>query len=164
MTPYIRLTNDAEGTRPGPLESFICAIGDNRVRKEVGGNTNVVHPTAILSEGIDWGQGIFVAGDVFIGPKVKIGDGAIINTGAICEHECIIGAYAHIASGAVLSGKVEIGEGALIGAGVVIRLGQKVGAWAVVGCGAVVVHDLRHDQTYVGNPARRIDPKNEKRG
>lgn len=152
----VRITDDADGTSPSSNDFFICGIGDNRIRKRVGGTLTVIHPAARLSFAAEIGDGVFVGANVWIGPHAKIGAGAIINNGAIIEHEVTVGPYAHIASGAVLSGKVSIGEGALIGANATIRLGQKVGDWAVVGCGAVVVDDVPAAQIWAGNPAKPL--------
>jgi len=46
-----------------------------------------------------------------------IGQGTVINTGAIVEHECEVGDFPHIAPGAVLAGYVNVGEGSLVGIG-----------------------------------------------
>ncbi len=152
----IEMIDDEDGHRPKDTTNLICAIGDNRVRKEVGGRLNVIHPSATVSPAAEIGQGVFIGANVMIAPKAKIGDGVICNNGCAIEHECIVGAYAHIATGAVLSGKVTIGEGALIGANAVVKFGKTVGPWAIVGCGAVVIRDVADGLIVAGNPAKRL--------
>ncbi|MDD4892241.1 MAG: acetyltransferase [Phycisphaerae bacterium] len=152
----VKWTDDKDGSRPKPTDYFICAVGDNRVRDAMGGDLTVIHPTACVSGTAEVGRGAFVGAFAFVGPKAKIGDCAIINNGAVIEHECVVGRAAHVASGAVLSGRAQVGEGTLIGAGAVVRLGQHVGAWATVGAGAVVVKDVPDNETWVGNPARKL--------
>ncbi|MBE3038750.1 MAG: NeuD/PglB/VioB family sugar acetyltransferase [Chloroflexi bacterium] len=152
----VKWTDAKNGSLPKPTDYFICAIGDNRTRLDMGGTLTVIHPAARISDTAEIGQGVFVGAFAFIGPKAKIGDYAIINNGAIIEHECEVGRAAHVASGAVLSGRVVVGEGVLVGAGATVRIGQKIGAWAVVGAGAVVVDDIPDGQTWVGNPARQL--------
>ena len=147
-------TDDSDGTRPGPDDSFICAIGDNKVRKAMGGRVNVIHRRAVLAGKCVIGHGIYIGARAVIGPGVRIGNGAIINTGAIVEHDCQVGDYAHIAPGAILCGGVTVGEGALIGAGSVVKPGVSVGAWAVIGCGAAVTGDVPEMTTRCGVPAR----------
>ena len=153
--PQVRWTDDSEGTRPKPHESFICGIGDNRTRRSIGGTMTVIHPSATISRTAEIGLGTFVGANAFIGPMAKIGRGVIVNTGAIVEHECVVGDFVHVASNATLSGKSTVGEGALIGAGATVRFGQGVGDWATVGCGACVVKDVPPGETWVGVPARR---------
>ena len=75
------------------------------------------------------------------------------NSGAIVEHECIVGDFAHIAPGAVLSGNVHVGEGTLVGVGARVIPGIRIGAWATVGAGAVVIEDVPDGATVVGVPA-----------
>ena len=68
-----------------------------------------------------------------------LGDGAIVNTGAIVEHDCAVGAAAHIAPRATLGGDVTVGDGAHVGMGAVVVEGVRLGAGAFVAAGAVVV-------------------------
>lgn len=152
--PY-RQTDDAAGTRPEMGSRFICAIGDNEIRAIHGGNTNIIHSSAVISEHAELGMGIYVGAQVSIGPDAHIDDGAIINTGAVVEHDCAVGAYAHIAPGAVLCGGVVVGAKALVGAGAVVKPGLSIGHDAVVGCGAAVVCDIPPGETWVGVPARK---------
>ncbi|KKL73864.1 hypothetical protein LCGC14_2070620 [marine sediment metagenome] len=152
----IEMIDDEDGHRPKDTTMLICAIGDNRVRKEVGGMLTVIHPSATVSSAAEIGQGVFIGANVMIAPKAKIGNGVICNNAAVVEHECTLGDYCHIASGAVLSGNVTIGEGALIGANAVVKLGKTVGPWAIVGCGAVVIRDVAGGLIVAGNPAKRL--------
>lgn len=73
----------------------------------------------------------------------------MINTAAIISHDCEIGAYSHIAPGALLAGHVHVGERALVGMGVTTIIGLKIGAGARIGNGAVLLADV---------PARAIVP------
>ena len=75
---------------------------------------------------------------------------AIINTGAIIEHECTIGAYSHISVGSKLCGAVFVGEDTLVGAGTVVIQGVRIGAGALIGAGSVVLGDVRGGQTVTG--------------
>ena len=87
----------------------------------------------------------------------KIGDAAIVNTGARIDHDCIIGSAAHIAPGTTLSGGVTVGERAWLGTGCSVRQGITIGDDVMVGVGAAVVADLTVAGTYAGVPARRLE-------
>jgi len=151
-----QFSDDAEGTRPGPTDDFIVAIGDNRVRQRLGGNINVVHAKAVVAPGTHYGKGIFIAANAVVNPGVVIGDGVIINTGALVDHGCVLGSWCHIAPGAVLCGGVEVGDGAFVGANSVVKEGIRIGEWSVVGCGAAVIRDVPPGETHGGVPARRL--------
>jgi sugar O-acyltransferase (sialic acid O-acetyltransferase NeuD family) len=144
--------------------SFFIGIGDNVIRKKLTeylierklGNTLIIHPTAIVSDYAVIGNGSFISAGAIINPFAQIGEGSIINTGAIVEHECHIGDYSHIAPGAVLAGNVRVGKGSFVGANVVVKQGITIEENAIIGAGAVVIKNVGANQTWVGNPAKRI--------
>lgn len=82
---------------------------------------------------------------------------AIINTGAIIEHDTTIGQHTHIAPGATICGGVTVGNGCHIGAGATIIPGLTIGEGVIIGAGAVVLANVSPGQTQVGNPARNIN-------
>ena len=82
--------------------------------------------------------------------------GVIVNTHASIDHDCRIGAFAHVAPGVALAGDVTVGEGALIGIGAAVVPGRTIGAWSTVGAGASVVGDVAPGETVVGVPARPL--------
>jgi acetyltransferase-like isoleucine patch superfamily enzyme len=81
-------------------------------------------------------------------------DGAIINTSATIEHDCFIGAFAHISSGVVLCGNVSIGLDSHIGAGSVIKQLVNVGNSTMIGIGSMGLHDVPDNSIAYGNPCR----------
>jgi len=93
-------------------------------------------PTAVISDGCQ------VFFNAYIGSDVRVGFGAIINTGAIISHDCVLGDYANISPGAILAGAVQVGERALIGMGATVNLGVRIGDGARVGNSAVVKKDV----------------------
>jgi acetyltransferase-like isoleucine patch superfamily enzyme len=89
-----------------------------------------------------------------INPEARVGCAAIINTGAIVEHDCTVDDGVHLSPGAVLCGTVSVGARSWIGAASVVIQGRRVGSDAIVGAGAVVVHDIPEGVVAFGNPAR----------
>jgi len=73
---------------------------------------------------------------------VLLHERCMINTGAVVSHDCEIGAYTHIAPGALLAGHVHVGAKALVGMGVTTTIGIKIGAGARVGNGAILLADV----------------------
>ncbi|HQW84442.1 MAG TPA: acetyltransferase [Ferruginibacter sp.] len=161
--PYIGNESSAEAIDAFKKNSFFIAIGDNQVRKKVFEQlkkqnlfpANAIHPSAVMDVTATLAKhGIMVAANVTINPLVSVGICAICNTGAIIEHECIIGDFAHVGPGAVLCGNVKVGDGAFIGAHAVVRQGINIGKNAIIGAGAVVVKDVADDVTVMGVPAK----------
>ncbi len=87
----------------------------------------------------------------------KLGQGTVVNTGAIIEHDVSTGQYCFIGPGAILLGGVALGENVMIGAGVVVNPGVVIADGVTVGSGAVVTKDIVSTGVYAGNPARRIE-------
>lgn len=115
-----------------------------------------VHPSAIVARSAVLEQGAAVLAGAIIQPRVRVGMNAIVNTRASVDHDCAIGAHAHLAPGVTCSGGVRIGENAHIGTGAVIIENVSVGAGATVGAGAVVIADCEAGTTVAGVPARPI--------
>ena len=117
---------------------------------------NIFHSKAHISRLSECMHGIFAGMGVCVNSGCKISEMSILNTGCIVEHDCFVGAYAHIAPGTVLCGGVHIGAGAHIGAGSVVVQGVTVGEDSIVGAGSVVVRDIPSRVVAYGNPCRVI--------
>ena len=102
----------------------------------------VVHPTAFVEPSATLAAGVQVFPHAYVGSDSKVGYGAIVNTGAILSHDCVLEDFVNVSPGAILAGAVSIGAGALVGMGVTVNLGVKVGARAKIGNGATVKSDV----------------------
>ncbi|EGR0627446.1 acetyltransferase [Vibrio cholerae] len=81
-----------------------------------------------------------------------IGEHTIVNSGALVEHDCQIGAYNHIAPRATLCGAVCTREAVYIGANATVIQGLVLESQSVVGAGAIVNRSLM--KNYTCYPAR----------
>ncbi|MAO90924.1 MAG: hypothetical protein CMM78_06765 [Rhodospirillaceae bacterium] len=78
------------------------------------------HPTASISQDANVAQGALVFAGAVVNVGASLGEGVILNSAAIIEHDCAIGAGSHIAPGAIILGGAKIGSCCMIGAGSVI--------------------------------------------
>jgi sugar O-acyltransferase (sialic acid O-acetyltransferase NeuD family) len=151
-----------ESTRDFGDEEVFITIGDNNLRQNIYKNLiskvnfcNAFHPSAAIGLLVTFDKLIMIGPKAVINTLSALGTGAIINSGAIVEHECVIDDFAHIGPGAILAGNVRVGKRTFIGAGAVVREGVKICDDVLVGAAAVVVKDITEPGTYVGIPARK---------
>jgi sugar O-acyltransferase (sialic acid O-acetyltransferase NeuD family) len=114
------------------------------------------HSTAFVARGVTIGLGSQILAHATVCVDTVIGEGCIINTGAIVDHECKIGDGVHICPGVNMAGCIEVEHYATIGTGAVILPRIKIGMGAIIGAGAVVIKDVLPNQVVVGNPAKVI--------
>lgn len=124
--------------------------GSSRLREELVGYYEaegfafppVIDPTSVLSSGAVVGKGVFLGKGSIVNANASVEDYAIINSGTLVEHDCVVGAFSHVAVRACLCGEVSIGEHTLIGANATILQQKKVGSFAIVGAGTLVIADV----------------------
>lgn len=143
--------------KKGIINAFVSvgSIGNCEIRKRIYSNLKknkfqlpvIIHPKSILADGIELGEGAFVAAGAVINPGAKIGKNAIINTSSSVDHDCVIGDFVHIAPGVTLSGGVIVGDETHIGAGANVIQCLKIGKRCVVGAGTTVRHDMEDGQS-----------------
>jgi sugar O-acyltransferase (sialic acid O-acetyltransferase NeuD family) len=103
---------------------------------------SVIHRTAFLEESAVLADGVQVYPFAYIGIRVQVGYGCIINTGAIVSHDCSLAPYVNLSPGATLAGGVTVGEAALIGMRATVNLNVSIGKRARIGNGATVKADV----------------------
>ena len=145
--------------------SFFTAIGENALRKQVFEQMisedfmpiSLIHPTAIIGEGVEVGIGTLICAGSIISTNARIGENSIINTGVIIDHEATIGSNSHIAPGSRIAGRVKIGAGSFVGVGANVIDKINIGEGVTVGAGSVIIRDVPPDSTIVGVPGKVLE-------
>lgn len=136
-------------------------IGDNVVRKRICNKlkesgipiATLIHPSAIISDSANIGEGCVIMPLCAINVDAVIGKGTIVNTGAVIEHDCTIGAYSHISPNVSLAGNVKVGELSHLGIGSCCIQNRIIGAHVVVAAGSCVTSDIPDNVMIAGVPA-----------
>lgn len=153
------------GTALQPKDYDVAvAIGNNAIRGEVFGLAAglgfsfpvIRHPSAVVSEMAEIGEGSVLFANTVINPAVRIGKGAIINTSASVDHDSLLGDFVHVSPGARLAGSTRVGDFSWMGIGSCTREGSTIGSHCIIGAGAVVVSDIPDGITAVGIPAKKL--------
>ncbi|UPY36989.1 NeuD/PglB/VioB family sugar acetyltransferase [Sediminicoccus sp. KRV36] len=143
----------------GPL---LIALGGNALRLEAARRLAcplpvLLHPSVIRARSAEVAEGAVIMPRAVLGALARIGRLALINTGAIIEHDVVVEAGAHVGPGAILCGGVRVGMRAVVGAGAVVGPNLSIGADAVVGAGAAVLADVPPGAVVAGVPARPLN-------
>lgn len=149
---------------PNPNDYFAIAIALPRVKKIVveilqskkAKFASIIHPTAIISEFCQLGEGIIVTPNAKISPNVKVGNFVTL-LGSGFGHDAVVEDFCTITGNCSINGHVTLGEGAFIGSNSCIAPGKKVGAWALVAMGSMVIMNVKAGTKVMGNPAKKIN-------
>lgn len=111
--------------------------------------------------------GVVIEDNVEIGANACIDKGTLGNTlikqGAKIDnlvhiaHNVIIGKNTVVIANSMVGGSTEIGDDAWIAPSVSIMQSLKLGKKSLAGLGAVITKNIPDNETWVGNPAKRLD-------
>lgn len=143
---------------------FFNSIGDVHAKKKVitlirskGGHfISLIHPSAIITDGVKIGEGCMVASKVGIGGCTEIGDFCLIQDNAIIGHDVKIGDFCRVDCNVVLIAGVSLGECACVHTSSVVNHNVRVGENATVGALSFVIRNVKPGTTVQGNPAKNV--------
>jgi sugar O-acyltransferase (sialic acid O-acetyltransferase NeuD family) len=115
--------------------------------------STLIHPTAIISDNVQMGEGTIVNAGAVVAPNAKLGKHVFVNRGATIGHDTVVGDFAIINPGANIAGHAVIGYGVMVGMGANVIQDISIGAKSVIGAGAVVIKDVDRESLMVGVPA-----------
>jgi sugar O-acyltransferase (sialic acid O-acetyltransferase NeuD family) len=120
---------------------------------------NIIHPSAILTRRIIFGEGNVITAGCNLTNQIRIGNHVHINLSCTIGHDCVLEDFSTLSPGVKVSGNVLIGEGSFVGTGASILPRKTIGTWTVIGAGSVVIDDVPSHSTVVGVPAKIIKSK-----
>lgn len=137
---------------PVAYVSPLALIGAPPEHRDFGSGEGLaphVHPTARIEAFVTVDAGMFrqttIGARTWLMKKVHVG------------HDALIGADCEIAPLTSVGGEVELGDRVKVGQGATFKPRVRVGDGARIGMGAVVTHDVPAGETWVGNPARKLE-------
>jgi sugar O-acyltransferase (sialic acid O-acetyltransferase NeuD family) len=148
---------------------FALAIADHQARATIANRfierdaipVSLRAASSQIGDRSSIGQGDILCTNVVITANATIGRFFHANIGSYVAHDCVIGDFVTFAPMVCCNGNVTIGDGAYIGTGAMLRQGSSgepltIGAGAVIGMGSVVTRNVPANETWVGNPARKL--------
>jgi sugar O-acyltransferase (sialic acid O-acetyltransferase NeuD family) len=115
-----------------------------------------VHPTALIMDDVEIGEGSFIGANSILTTNIKIGKHAILNRGNHIGHDCVIGDFFSAMPGSVVSGNVRIYDLVYLGNNSTIKEKLSIHSLTTIGMNGAVVKHIEESGTYVGVPVKKI--------
>lgn len=145
-------------------DEFVCAIGDSHARKvltqmmqEKGAKfTNIIHPTAVVADTAELGEGVVLYPFSIISDNAHIGDGTIVNMYSSIAHDSKVGEYCTISAHCDVTGKCVLGDEVFMGTSSNVIPTIKVGNNVYICAGSTVMTKVRDNSKVMGIPAKKL--------
>lgn len=118
--------------------------------------TNLIAPSARLSDDITLGKGIIVSPGSVIGYDAVIGNNVFIDGRAFMENGVSIGEHSVVSARIYAGERVTVGKQVFIGAGALLNQGIIVEDNALISIGSVIFRDVEKNTIVMGNPGKEI--------
>ncbi len=111
----------------------------------------------IIEENVEIGAACVIAKGAL--SNTIIGKGSKINVGCFIAHNVVLGQNVWISPKVNIAGSVKIGDNVTLFSSAIIREQKTIGDDAIIGMGAVVTKNVPAGETWIGNPARKLEKK-----
>lgn len=145
------------------LYDVVIGIGDPVKRKLIAeslpANTtyrSVIHPSVVMSNWVNIGNGAVVTAGVILTCNITIGDHCHLNLHTTVGHDCTIGDYFTTSPAVNISGNCTFGECVYLGTNAAIKQGINICSNVIVGMGGTVVKNITESGTYIGTPVQKL--------
>jgi sugar O-acyltransferase (sialic acid O-acetyltransferase NeuD family) len=115
-----------------------------------------IHPTAILMDNVEIGEGSFIGAYSILTTNIKVGKHSILNRGNHIGHDCMIGDYFSAMPGSIVSGNVKIYDCVYLGTNSSIKEKLSIHSLVTIGLNSGVVRNITQSGIYGGVPAIKI--------
>ena len=161
---------ELEKNYPPNKYSIFIAIGYskiNKIRSKIFSEVKqkgyscacYVHPNAIVSNNVTFGENCFIFENNVIQPFTKIGDDVIMWSGNHIGHHSSIGDHCFITSHVVIAGNTTIESFCFLGINSTIRDGITISKECLIGAGSLIMNNTKEQEVYVGSPTNPISKK-----
>jgi sugar O-acyltransferase (sialic acid O-acetyltransferase NeuD family) len=115
-----------------------------------------IHPSSIIGERVQLGQGSVICPQCVLSCDIKLGDFITLNIATTIGHDVEAGDWTTTSAQVDLTGGVKVGRGVFFGSRANVIPLKKIGDYSTIAAGAVVFTSVPPKTTFAGNPAREI--------
>lgn len=145
--------------------SFIVGVGDPQLHCKItaqvtqcgGVFETLQHPSATVSPRAEIGEGTIINAGAVVNIDARIGRHCILNTRSSIDHDCVVEDGCQICPGATLAGGVHCEDGVYVGSGATVLPFIRIGAGAVIGGGMTVIKDVAPGTTLFDPKSSAVD-------
>lgn len=160
-TPYLGRIEDFY---PNERDELLMAIGDpfqkkiifEMLKKKNGKFSQLIHPTAVIANSAQLGEGVVICPHSFVSADAKIGDVVAINGCSSIGHDVVVGSFCTLSSHVDLTGWVKISECVFFGSGARVLPKVEIFSGARIGAGAVVMKSVPENGVMYAQPAKKL--------
>mgnify|MGYP003334056057 CR=1 FL=1 len=141
----------------------MVAISDPKIRYDIVQKLpegtkyfTFIHPTALIMDDIEIGEGSFIGAYSILTTNIKIGKHSILNRNNQIGHDSVIGDYFTTAPGVQISGNGTIGNRVYFGTRSCVKQKITICDDVTIGMNAGVVKNIIEPGIYIGTPAKKI--------
>lgn len=148
------------------IRNLVIAVANPETKKRIAGLgkkagfqfPNLIHPSVVFGSSVSLGQGNIICAGSIVSTEARLQSFITINPQCGIGHESSLYCYSTLYWGVHLGGKTIIGECCELGTHSCVLQGQTFTDNVILGAGAVAVKSIDEPGTYVGIPARRMNP------
>ncbi len=146
-----------------PDHSYVVAIGNPRVRRDVcrraaaatpTAPASLVHPGAAIHESSSVAPGCIICRGAIVTVRVRAGEHLIVNLNCTIGHDSVLGPFTTLHPAVNISGASQTGECVEVGTGAILIPEVSVGSGSIIGAGAVVTRNIPPQSLAKGVPAK----------
>lgn len=149
---------------PDKTDKLLMAIGDpfqkkliyEMLKKKNGQFSQLIHPTAVIANSAQLGEGVVVCPHSFVSADANIGNVVAINGCSSIGHDVVVGSFCTLSSHVDLTGWVEVSECVFFGSGATVLPKVKISSGARIGAGAVVMRSVAENGVMYAQPAKKL--------
>lgn len=124
-------------------DAAVIAIGNNKVREMLHARVRaagfelatIIHPRAFVSSHAVLGPGCTIMAGAIVGTEGQLGEGVIVNCGAVVDHHCKVEDFGHLGVNACMAGGSVLGRRAWMQAGSALAYSVRIDMDEVVAAG-----------------------------
>ena len=143
--------------------AVMVAIADPKIRYDIVQKLpegtkyfTFIHPTALIMDNIEIGEGSFIGAYSILTTNIKIGKHSILNRNNQIGHDSVIGDYFSAMPGSIVSGDVRINDLVYLGTNSSIKEKLTIHSLTTIGLNTGIVKNITEPGIYVGQNIRKI--------